>query len=174
MNKTLIALIAALAFASTSTNATAQSVSVEAPRQLPIPIEVDPPKPVIRELPPGPRHSEGLPDPMVIEYKLLSHLESLARKSAQIDRLTKECNVAGNYFEEADMLDRVADSLPASAVAISKRSYREGSQVKTGGCSNVTDRLNELLGHVARHEQVIHTQFALLEMIEAEKLEAGK
>jgi len=100
--------------------------------------------------------SPGTTSPLVLEYKLGTHVEAVARKYGQLDRIAKACGYPEYWnFEEASLADLIGDNLTTTTVGIVKRSYVEGQNLKTPPCDQSEAFINRMVEQVNRHRKII-------------------
>lgn len=94
--------------------------------------------------------------PLVLEYKLGTHVEAVARKYGQLDTFAKACNLPEYWnFEESSLVDLIGDNLTDSTIGIARRSYAEGQKLKTPPCDQSANFLGLLIEQVERHQKII-------------------
>jgi hypothetical protein len=96
------------------------------------------------------------PSPLVLEYKLGTHVEAVARKYGQLDKVVKGCDYPEYWnFEESALVDLIGDNLTESTIGIARRSYVEGQKFKTPPCGQSTAFVGLLVEQVERHRKII-------------------
>jgi len=100
--------------------------------------------------------SPGTTSPLVLEYKLGTHVEAVARKYGQLDRIAKACGYPEYWnFEEASLADLIGDNLTTTTVGIVKRSYAEGQKLDTPPCDQSEAFISRMVEQVERHRKII-------------------
>lgn len=110
-------------------------------------------------------NAPDLPNPMVLEYKIKTHVEALARKYGYLNRIVKECNVHGSYFEESALSDALGENLSTAMIDAAKQSYREGMERPLPPCISATSEMNSIMPSLNRHKEIIGGTSSLLELV---------
>lgn len=97
----------------------------------------------------------SLSDPLVLEYRIGTHVEAMALKFGQLDQAEKRCKVGRGDFEEHSLSDSLGDNLPPSAVPLVKRSYDEGKSLSVPSCAKVPEFISLVQQQIDRHKAVI-------------------
>lgn len=94
--------------------------------------------------------------PLVLEYKLGTHVEAVARKYGRLDKVVKGCDYPEYWsFEESSLVDLIGDNLTESTIGTAQRSYAEGQKLGPPPCDQSEAFISRMVEQVERHRKII-------------------
>lgn len=96
------------------------------------------------------------PEPMVLEYRLGTHVEAMARKWGWLSGFSSVCNVEGVSFDESALGDMVGEYLDSASLPILKNAYQRGAMTKKfPPCDQSQKFIARTSDQIERHQSVI-------------------